>query len=154
MAAEERHQQDHEHIAARYTDLTVGIAEDAQLDHENEQREQEEEQTEQQREGQREDHSVTSWAIGPTPTLDNSRILLTERRGSSEAEQLIRNRWATVREFYLKDDPEAADLLKLAATDTERLLVEQHRHVELFYTCRYMLVHEFRSTLPGRSSGR
>jgi len=86
--------------------------------------------------------------------LDNSRILLTERRGSSEAEQLIRNRWATVREFYLKDDPEAADLLKLAATDTERLLVEQHRHVELFYTCRYMLVHEFRSTLPGRSSGR
>src|SRR5438552_16054781 len=89
--------------------------------------------------------AVTSWAIGPTPTLDNSRILLTERRGSSEAEQLIRNRWATVREFYVKDDPE---------TDTERLLVEQHRHVELFYTCRSMLVHEFRSTLPGRSSGR
>jgi len=79
---------------------------------------------------------------------------LPERRGSSEAKQLTRKRWATVREFYLKDDPEAADLLRLAATDTERLLVEQHRHVELFYTCRNMLVHEFRSTLPGRSSGR
>src|SRR5205814_9134191 len=45
-----------EHVARRDADLPVGIAQEPQLEHEDQQREHEEEEAEQQREGQRKEH--------------------------------------------------------------------------------------------------